>query len=40
MMHIWIAFDLIELDGQDLRREPIDVRKLELVRLLRYASAG
>jgi bifunctional non-homologous end joining protein LigD len=35
-----IAFDLIELDGQDLRREPIEVRKLELVRLLRYASAG
>jgi bifunctional non-homologous end joining protein LigD len=29
-----VAFDLIELDGGDLRREPIEHRKAELSRLL------
>jgi ATP-dependent DNA ligase len=32
------AFDLIELNGQDLRREPIEVRKRELGKLLRWAA--
>jgi bifunctional non-homologous end joining protein LigD len=34
------AFDLIELDGVDLRREPIEVRKRTLSRLLRREHAG
>jgi ATP-dependent DNA ligase len=34
------AFDLIELDGDDLRREPIERRKAALARLLRHAKAG
>src|SRR5215831_5253360 len=29
------AFDLIELNGQDLRREPLEVRKRQLASLLR-----
>jgi bifunctional non-homologous end joining protein LigD len=29
-----VAFDLLELDGRDLRREPIETRKTELARLL------
>jgi bifunctional non-homologous end joining protein LigD len=29
------AFDLLELDGRDLRREPIEQRKLLLAKLLR-----
>jgi len=32
--------DLIELDGDDLRREPIERRKVLLVRLLAKASVG
>jgi ATP-dependent DNA ligase len=28
------AFDLLELDGQDLRREPLERRKVQLARLL------
>ena len=28
------AFDLLELNGQDLRREPIESRKRELSKLL------
>ena len=32
-----VAFDLLELDGQDLRRHPIEKRKRALVRLLRGA---
>jgi bifunctional non-homologous end joining protein LigD len=32
------AFDLIELDGRDLRREPIETRKAALARLLRKAA--
>jgi ATP-dependent DNA ligase len=31
------AFDLLELDGQDLRREPIETRKATLASLLRQA---
>ena len=34
------AFDLLELDGVDLRQEPIEVRKRTLSRLLRRKYAG
>jgi len=34
------AFDLLELDGRDLRREPIEVRKRRLATLLRSARFG
>jgi bifunctional non-homologous end joining protein LigD len=34
------AFDLIELDGRDLRREPIELRKRILAKLLRAARVG
>ena len=34
------AFDLLELDGQDLRREPIEVRKQTLAHLLRRSHPG
>jgi bifunctional non-homologous end joining protein LigD len=34
------AFDLLELDGQDLRREPLERRKILLARLLAKAKAG
>jgi bifunctional non-homologous end joining protein LigD len=34
------AFDLLELDGVDLRREPIEIRKRTLSRLLRRKHAG
>jgi len=34
------AFDLIELDGDDLRREPLDIRKATLASLLRRAAPG
>jgi bifunctional non-homologous end joining protein LigD len=34
------AFDLIELDGDDLRDEPIERRRVLLIRLLAKASAG
>ena len=32
------AFDLLELNRQDLRPEPLEVRKLELGKLLRWAA--
>jgi bifunctional non-homologous end joining protein LigD len=35
-----VAFDLIELDGRDLRREPIETRKAELTRLLDGCRLG
>jgi ATP-dependent DNA ligase len=35
-----VAFDLIELDGRDLRREPIETRKAELSRLLAGCRPG
>jgi bifunctional non-homologous end joining protein LigD len=34
------AFDLVELDRKDLRREPIEERKAELARLLRAAAGA
>jgi ATP-dependent DNA ligase len=34
------AFDLIELDGDDLRRDPLDVRKTTLASLLARAGPG
>jgi bifunctional non-homologous end joining protein LigD len=34
------CFDLLELDGQDLRREPIEVRKATLASVLRLCRAG
>jgi ATP-dependent DNA ligase len=33
-----IAFDLLELDGEDLRREPFETRKATLASLLRAIS--
>jgi bifunctional non-homologous end joining protein LigD len=39
--HVFMwCFDLLELDGQDLRREPIEVRKATLVSVLRSGRAG
>jgi ATP dependent DNA ligase-like protein len=34
------VFDLLEINGQDLRREPIEIRKRELAKLLRNARLG
>ena len=34
------AFDLLELDGADLRREPIEVRKATLASILRKSRSG
>ena len=34
------AFDLLELDGADLRREPIEVRKTTLASVLRKSRPG
>lgn len=34
------AFDLIELNGDDMRREPLETRKATLASLLRRASTG
>ena len=34
------AFDLIELDGEDLRHEPIERRKAVLAKLIRRAKTG
>jgi ATP-dependent DNA ligase len=39
--HVFLyAFDLLELDGKDLRHEPIEVRKATLASLLRRCPAG
>ena len=39
--HVFLyAFDLLELDGQDLRREPIETRKATLASLLRGSLPG
>ena len=35
-----VAFDLLELDGADLRRKPIEEPKRRLARLLRQAKPG
>jgi bifunctional non-homologous end joining protein LigD len=32
------AFDLLEINGEDLRREPLEVRKRELGKLLRWTA--
>jgi ATP-dependent DNA ligase len=37
---VLIAFDLLELDGDDLRREPLEVRKETLASLLRGSLPG
>ena len=37
---IMFAFDLIELDGQNLRREPLLTRKSTLLSLIKGAPAG
>jgi bifunctional non-homologous end joining protein LigD len=34
------AFDLIELDGDDLRRDPLEVRKAALASVLAKAGPG
>ena len=34
------AFDLLELDGTDLRREPLEVRKATLASILRQSRPG
>ena len=34
------AFDLLALEGEDFRREPWEVRRATLTRLLRKARAG
>jgi bifunctional non-homologous end joining protein LigD len=34
------AFDLIELDGEDLRRAPLEVRKATLARMITHAGPG
>src|SRR5262245_5684853 len=34
------AFDLLELDGRDLQREPVERRKAALARLMRRAKTG
>jgi bifunctional non-homologous end joining protein LigD len=39
--HVFMfAFDLLELDGKDLRREPIEVRKATLASVLRSSPPG
>jgi bifunctional non-homologous end joining protein LigD len=39
--HVFLyAFDLLELDGQDLRREPLETRKATLAGLLRGSLPG
>ena len=35
-----VAFDLLELDGADLRRKPIEERKRQLAQLLRKSKPG
>ena len=35
-----LAFDLLELDGQDLRAEPLERRKAVLAKLLGHSEAG
>ena len=37
---ILCAFDLLELDGQDLRRAPLEERKAALAKLLHRTSGG
>jgi bifunctional non-homologous end joining protein LigD len=37
---VLFAFDLLELDGEDLRSRPIELRKRQLARLVEHAGAG
>jgi bifunctional non-homologous end joining protein LigD len=37
---VLLAFDLIELDGEDLRRSPLEQRKRQLAKLVRRPQAG
>jgi bifunctional non-homologous end joining protein LigD len=37
---VLLAFDLIELDGEDLRRMPIEHRKRTMAKLVRRPRAG
>jgi bifunctional non-homologous end joining protein LigD len=37
---VLLAFDLIELDGEDLRRKPIELRKRKLAKLVRGPHPG
>jgi bifunctional non-homologous end joining protein LigD len=37
---VMVAFDLIELDGEDLRRTPIEQREGKLLRLVRDRHSG
>jgi bifunctional non-homologous end joining protein LigD len=37
---VLVAFDLIELDGEDLRRSPIEHRKRKLAKLARSPHSG
>jgi ATP-dependent DNA ligase len=37
---VLLAFDLLELDGEDLRRIPIEQRKRQLAKLVRRPQAG
>ena len=39
-MKILYAFDLIELNGDDLRRDPLEVRKAALASIVAKAQAG
>jgi hypothetical protein len=39
-MKILYAFDLIELNGDDLRRDPLEVRKATLASIVAKASSG
>jgi bifunctional non-homologous end joining protein LigD len=40
MIELFSCMHLIELDGRDLRREQIELRKTELLKLLREADYG
>jgi bifunctional non-homologous end joining protein LigD len=37
---VLVAFDLVELDGEDLRRSPIEYRKRKLAKLMRRPQLG
>jgi ATP-dependent DNA ligase len=36
--HVFLAFDLLELDGDDLRHDPLEVRKATLASVLTKAG--
>jgi bifunctional non-homologous end joining protein LigD len=37
---VLFAFDLLELDGEDLRSMPIETRKRKLAQLVRHVGSG